>query len=435
MPNYTFRCIDKDNKHIDIVYNNITNKLIYSDGTDLFDKHIIENKLQSKRQYETIRLVLGTKCNYNCSYCSQKLGNLQVETTIDDIDIFLKDLDKWCIEPPKTIELWGGEPLVYWKYLKKLIPELRKRYTPDQTRIQIISNGSLLTDEIGDFFAEYLIMYSISYDAYGQEKSRGKDIFDDDQFCQLIVRNLLKIENAFNQYFKTNRHWSQICTVLNPNVKDPHKVIEFIYSKLNHKFPVQVGPLLGIGNNVIMSDDDLQRITSNIIKLFINHHELPCDMKQHLDNFVDLLQCQTKNNDGFAFCSIGISSSIVVDLKSNLYPCQNKMRKSDIIGNANDSIKTQTKINSIKRKTCTYCPCLGICKGGCPLAAGNALVETCRNKFAYCIGLFAGLLYQQLHLKVISIEGPIVRPIRELVQTKLGKTITINKLEIPYYES
>ncbi|BBI61648.1 hypothetical protein HSBAA_29540 [Vreelandella sulfidaeris] len=43
---------------------------------------------------------------------------------------FLDGLNDWLVGQPQRIEFWGGEPLVYWKKLKLLVPALRERF-PD----------------------------------------------------------------------------------------------------------------------------------------------------------------------------------------------------------------------------------------------------------------------------------------------------------------
>lgn len=433
MPNYSIYCKDLNNNDVILIYNNIHNKLTQN-GKLLFDH--IESQNNSIDHYESIRIVLGTKCNYNCSYCSQKKYS-NIECSVKDADMFLENLDKWCDKPPKRIEFWGGEPLVYFKFLQRLVPELRKRFPADQTVFTIVSNGSLLTDEIGDFFSKHLILYSISYDSYGQTESRGKDILESQEMCDIIVRNFKKINNSFKDFYQNIQlpMRCRFCVVLSNSVLDPYKAVKYIQDKLNYDVPVQVMPLLGMGNDVIMSNDKLNDITTNIIRIAFKRKKFPINFHLHFQEFENIIKAQKTNDEGFAFCSIGRSSSIVVDLKGNLYPCQNKLNEFSVIGNVNNEIVVPPKINSIKRKTCTYCPCLGICRGGCPLAFGNELVETCRNKFAFCIGILASFLIYKLDLFPYKITGPIVRPKRELVTTKDGSNEIISEYIFPkYYE-
>ena len=37
-------------------------------------------------------------------------------------------IDGWIADAPEKIELWGGEPFLYWAKIKRLIPALAARF-------------------------------------------------------------------------------------------------------------------------------------------------------------------------------------------------------------------------------------------------------------------------------------------------------------------
>ena len=68
-----------------------------------------------------INLMLGTACNRNCSYCMQPRqgsnGKVDIDSFLDKLIPYLKAHYPNGLQ---TIEYWGGEPLLYFEYIKKI---------------------------------------------------------------------------------------------------------------------------------------------------------------------------------------------------------------------------------------------------------------------------------------------------------------------------
>lgn len=235
MPNFRVNVFDPENGQTSVLlYNSDQSTLKTLDG-----EYVVQPVEHSKRKHikapqltklgernnkshhiKFLRIVLGTKCNYKCAYCSQSYNAPEEQTTtLDDVSVFMSRLDEWLSGEPKRIELWGGEPLVYWKFLKVLIPELRQKFPNAQ--ITTITNGSLLTDEIVDFLVKYRVVFSISHDAYGQS-IRGDNILDDPEKVRIInrARHLINELTYPKQSFTFN-------TTYNKKVLDPIKAKQY----------------------------------------------------------------------------------------------------------------------------------------------------------------------------------------------------------------
>ena len=129
-------------------------------------------------------ITMGLKCNFDCEYCHQK--NIRDKSPVADftpnkVQPFIENLRNLDINPG-IIAIWGGEPLVYWKTLKLLIPALRNLY-PDAD-INFPTNGSLLSQDVVNFLRKYKVGYFISYD--GKVSARGKSILDDEKVVQAL---------------------------------------------------------------------------------------------------------------------------------------------------------------------------------------------------------------------------------------------------------
>ncbi|MBZ9572762.1 radical SAM protein [Patescibacteria group bacterium] len=113
-------------------------------------------------KYNSLSVFLGGGCNLNCSYCFVDKENLKkfppnISKLKKSIDFFLEHSLK-----QSTINFTGGEPLVYWKVLRKLIEYLERK----RKRIFIVvsTNGTLLDWEKFSFFQKNGVGLSISLD-------------------------------------------------------------------------------------------------------------------------------------------------------------------------------------------------------------------------------------------------------------------------------
>ena len=136
-----------------------------------------DKPLGKSRAPRILKIQLGLSCNYACAYCNQarQVGDATV-SKLADVEAFLAGLDGWLEGEPERIELWGGEPFLYWAKIKRLVPALAERFP--SARFSIITNGSLLDREKIDFIAQYDIAIGISHDGPGQHL-RGPDPLDD----------------------------------------------------------------------------------------------------------------------------------------------------------------------------------------------------------------------------------------------------------------
>lgn len=148
-----------------------------------------------------LRILLGQACNYSCTYCMQKdIGNLGEKRESVHIEKFLDDLDQnITYENLTRVELWGGEPFLYWKDMVKIMDRLDSA----EREFYISTNGSPLIHKHLDYFAQLKgrVTMSISHDGPGQEALRGEDILKRANRVEVIARMYEmapKVQFSFN---------------------------------------------------------------------------------------------------------------------------------------------------------------------------------------------------------------------------------------------
>ena len=100
-----------------------------------------------------INLMLGTACNRSCEYCMQPRqgsnGKVDIQEFLNKLIPYIK---AHYPNGLKTIEYWGGEPLLYFDYIKEIQFALSFNDITLERRPRIITNGTLTSQEFVDFF-------------------------------------------------------------------------------------------------------------------------------------------------------------------------------------------------------------------------------------------------------------------------------------------
>ncbi len=124
---------------------------------------------------ESVDISLTDRCNLYCKHCAVSAGTAKEKEKIDT-DAILDTIKKVIESEPRIITLTGGEPT-----LRKDFLEIVKYIIENSTaQISIMTNGTLITDEMAQLFAEHNIGINISLDGVDEETCssvRGKGTF------------------------------------------------------------------------------------------------------------------------------------------------------------------------------------------------------------------------------------------------------------------
>lgn len=363
-----------------------------------------DNPGKKGNNINVLKIQLGLKCNYSCSYCLQS-SEIADSTMTSNADTakFLEDLYQWLTSTPKRIEVWGGEPFVYWSKLKTLIPEMRQRFP--EANFLIITNGSLLNDEKVDFIIQNNINIGISHDG-PQQKFRGPDPFRNEDVLKSIQRLI-----------STRPHQVSFNVVLHSKNYNLGK----IYAWFNDRFPNPNMSLEGIVN--VYDDHTLKSIgyfNKNEYAELVDHifyelvsHRRFGSLNRKMDSFLESLGNQTHISTLSQKCGMDREDMIAVDLLGNVMTCQNTGSKGKHkIGSVYDygNIKLDTSTHLSFREECMHCPVVQLCKGSCMYLYADHFTQSCWNEYYYNLGILKAALFVLTGKLLVNIEGDIRRP-------------------------
>ena len=354
-----------------------------------------------------LEISLGFNCNFKCEYCSQNLlKNKAYSSTPKDVEPFIEQLKQSGLDP-QNIQLWGGEPLVYWKVLLLLIPALRSLY-PD-TLISLTTNGSLLTREKIDFLNKYAIHLYVSHDGPINDY-RDKDVLKDPVVMDALRYSVKTYGPRSIQFGNTLGH----------NNTDVVKVAEF-FNRLFDQTDYEIGT--GVHNIVrchdskdlnqvlacTLTEEDLTTYTNTIFEVlnspdknYYGCRSLVFKLERAIDTLIQKEPIEAVR----AECCMPFSDGLLTDMKGNILTCHNHATQEYKCGTLSDlSSVHATGYNFwANKKRCRECPYIHWCKGGCPSADDKANKLACPNLQALYKGLMMALFGRLFGIYITKIE-------------------------------
>lgn len=359
----------------------------------------------------TLKIQLGLNCNYTCSYCNQasEVGSGTVTKTAD-ADDFLQSLGGWLEDAPERIEFWGGEPFLYFAKLKKLVPELRSRFP--NANFSIVTNGSLLDEEVLDFIETFDIYIAVSHDGPGQHL-RGPDPFDDIERAKWLRELWLRRGR--------NQHRVSFNVVLTPANADVRATRQWLANKLDDDdLMLDAEGVVSVYDNQTLAGPghwkqaDYALLHQSIVDGFIDGQALKFRGIAHkARDFIESIKTQRPASALGQKCGMDDQHQLAVDLQGNVMTCQNTGAKGKHkIGHvsAMADVRLDTATHWSHRESCNYCPVLQLCKGSCMFLNDDLFAQSCENEYHYNMAILAGVLKSVTGLTLQSVAGDIRRP-------------------------
>lgn len=404
-------CKTHDGKKETWVYDNTTNEIFNGQGelVDLSNDERLQAyaKLKNGKQPTGIasnkskdlwdlRIQLGLKCNMHCKYCAQSdRENEKWVSSPKDVEPFIKMLKDSGIKVHGVIELWGGEPFVYWKTLQKLVPELRKLYP--KIRFAAITNGTLIDEEKIAFCETYGMNLTFSHDGPGFHL-RGKDPLDDPKMVDLWRLAFSKLQCSIN-------------CVLSPANTDVDAIADFFKAKLGDIHLNFEGIMTHVGvqdSELMFTPEQILTLQKNIFKALTREgwDKFPA-LTGECDQLIKKLVKRIKLNPKAVKCMMNRDDNAAINLKGDVLSCHDHCTEEGYVGHISEMGKVDISKHFkpwSERQKCRECLMLSMCRGACPQIEGLARTLTCKNEFAYHFAVFQAVFWLLFGLTLESYQ-------------------------------
>lgn len=329
-----------------------------------------------KQAIHRVKIQLGLHCNYKCKYCCQHDAKDFIPSGVELEKFFnlIRNIDlDWS--DIYSLELWGGEPLVYWKILKPIIEFFRDEIQY-KGALYITTNGSLFTADKSDFFTKHNIRVMFSHDGPAQKYWRNKkDWIEDDSIRECVVYH---IQRGMRKFGASST--GTVNFVPTPQNAPFEKTIEFFNKKLFDGVPIGVEAALRCTRDSYsmwkreFTADRQKAMEDSLYRMALYTEKDPYFMqtiksKHTLFKVINNLisgrlavsfnsKCPTLGRDVLTF-----------DLKGDLIVCHNTFPHFKCSGNVKDlnTCYTYGLQSFHSRKECADCWMLACCGGSCPL--------------------------------------------------------------------
>lgn len=327
-----------------------------------------------------IRILLGHACNYNCTYCMQKdIGNPSERPQSIYTETFIANVKRNLnLERLHRVELWGGEPFLYWKDMVEIMTFFD---SPDR-EFFISTNGSPFVQKHVDFFKslQAKVLISLSHDAVGQEKLRGEDILFKPKKVE-IIKQLLDLPNVGLGFstvisnencdlYAINDYFFDFCK--NNGIDQKRMKITFIPAKNYDVHDTEMA-----SSNYILRGEKLKEFASHLYE-FTDQSLKDTERTRFLKNNIiyspegvieyALFLKRATPITTKSGCGADSNDVLSVDIQGNVRLCPHT-DGSFIAGRLEDVTKVEIKgMDILRKKThCMKCPVKRLCRSSCPI--------------------------------------------------------------------
>jgi uncharacterized protein len=318
--------------------------------------------------------ILTEECNFNCSYCyikgetpsEHKNLTMSKETARAGIETFIRLIDKEDTEQ-KMLILYGGEPLLNIDAIEEIVLGVKenkeKGNLPDNTKVLLITNGSLLSKDVCIFLHDYEVQIAVSLDGDMEAHDSCRIYADGSGTYNSAMKGIKTAKEAGCAV-------SLSVTLSEKSLESFDKTISVIDSLVDKEFGFNMMTIDGPKEMELA-----ERTTDAIIKAY--EYFFPKGIIE--DRIMRKVSSFNRAEIYYFDCAAAGANQITISPEGKIGLCHVQVgSRTDFIADVKDGNfdpKTDDTFLEWNKRTpinipqCQGCIALGICGGGCPYNA------------------------------------------------------------------
>lgn len=369
------------------------NRVLSTDSTT--DGRVLDH-FRSKATHSQITIayfILAESCNMSCSYCFEKAPSVATQSKLMNQNVATQSIEFFDAMLRRTghspaefdIIFYGGEPLLNYSVLTSVAKEVQRRKEGDDVwtgaRLSMVTNGTLLTPQMAQELNELSVGIGLSIDG-------PKRINDANRFFNSGASAFESTAKAIEICKSASIDFSLSVTLSTEGVQHYHEVMSFIKT---------VNPT-SVGFNILMAGKDERNLANYnknaaefMIKAFIEFRDIGI--------YEDRMMRKVKafaNSEVYPFdCGATGGNQVVFSPAGQVGICHGYLRDKKyfptLVSNLNfdpsedDVFVEWSKRSPLNMEQCQTCPALGLCGGGCPMSADQALGSIWELDERFCV--------------------------------------------------
>lgn len=288
----------------------------------------------------------------------------------------------------------GGEPLLNFPIIKQTVEYCEQISKKNKKKFyyQVITNGTLLDEEICHFLSDMNFMVIVSMDGDENAHNANRKFKSGKGSFAVVLQNIRRLKNIFSS--SGNAHKIGIRATMTNDYHDPIRIHNFFSN-------------LGLDRVVVsteqqtVDDDDadtfkimehIYKQTTYMTQNIVDKKEGNRTLTKHESNCVKELASLPAIKDHNALgssCGVG-RNAIVVDTNGLIFPCHRYLGMNAFcLGNIVDGIDAVRvasffdNLRSVYKNTCNLCWGKRFCQGPCPwtLSRPDGSLQEIDNKY------------------------------------------------------
>ena len=331
--------------------------------------------------YEAL-IKMTTSCNLRCSYCYDRRGRERRPTvTKMSRKLAIRIIDELaCLSTPAvTISCHGGEPLLNLSCIREMVQYIKTGGARGRRfRFCIITNGTIMSEEVAEFLKEYRFSVGISVDGCDAKHNQ----------CRWSpARDMLPvIERNMDVLHARGIHPGFIAVLTRRNCRDMVRICGWLDRWQAPSFRLILPDLQGPRDpalyDLVPSEDEICRAYGDVAAslIEINRHRQPAQRlaELHLQAMARLILNGRRQGCCGQPCDAGRAKA-VFDVDGNVYLCDNVPKQSeyclgnlwsesleDMLKASNPVLQAFSSRNTSRIAECMSCAWRFLCVGGCP---------------------------------------------------------------------
>ena len=334
------------------------------------------SKIESKSYIvKSLCLNIAHDCNLRCEYCFASKGDFGGSRSLMSYEIASKAIDFLLVNSGNRknleVDFFGGEPLLNFDVVKRVIEYARKREKEFNKTIKftLTTNAVLLTEEIRDFINKNIDNIVLSIDGRKEVNARVRYRVDNSGTYDDILTSIKEtaVSREQNNYYARG-------TFTRYNLDFSKDVLHLADQGFKQ---ISVEPVVaGEDKEYALRAEDIETISKEYEKLAVEYIKRRKEGKGfnffHFEMDLNNGPCVAKRVKG---CSAG-DEYLAITPEGDIYPCHQFVGNEEFrLGNVSDSILEDNirmefrNTNIFTKDKCKDCWTKFYCSGGC---AANA---------------------------------------------------------------
>jgi uncharacterized protein len=312
----------------------------------------------------SIDLDLTVECNLRCTYCFKEKWTEHMEEQVA-FDSMVWFLHASGAEKDLNVAFMGGEPLLRFKLIKKLVPFAKRRAAQHGKKIHfgMTTNGTLVTDEVVNFWRDWDLGFHTSIDGTPEIQDRNRPTTGGKGSSRLV-------EQSSRRILAYRPHTTARSTVVPESAGAMTASYRYFRSLGYTDIAFVPGALRAWdGASLQVYAEQYQQLAELVMDDLRAGH--PVRLKG-LDDYADSRAVQERPKHT---CGAGRGMALV-DIHGDIWPCHRWNKESEaewqigsIYQQFNEAVRAPLdtpSFTALLENDCHICPARLSCTGGCP---------------------------------------------------------------------